>query len=181
MMIPLMSKIIQWWIKRLMPPARYAKYIGVNIGENNYVPDKDTWSSEPYLITVGNNCQITKGVRILTHGGGQVMRDIYPDYDSFGKVKIGNYVYIGNNALIMPGVNIGDYSLVAAGSVVTKSIPSRMVVAGVPARIVCTIEKYIEKNAKYNTHTKGMSNDEKRQLLKRLSDESFIVKPLIEQ
>ena len=167
--------------KIFMSPERYAQYIGVNIGENNYVPDKDTWSSEPYLIAVGNNCQITRGVRILTHGGGQVMRDVYPDYDGFGKVKIGSYVYIGNNALIMPGVTIGDNSLIAAGSGVTKSIPARVVVAGVPARIVCTIEEYIERNAKYNAHTKGMSSTEKREKLQKLPENCFIVKPFMKK
>lgn len=163
----------------MLTPERYARYIGVNIGKNNYVPDKDTWSSEPYLITVGDNCQITRGVRLFTHGGGQVMRNRYPDYDAFGKIKIGNYVYIGNNALIMPGVYIGDYSLIAAGSIVTKSVPPKVLVAGIPARIVCTIDEYIERNAKYNTHTKGLSRDKKRSILSELPDEHFLNKELM--
>ena len=51
-------------------------------------------------------------------GGAKVARYKYPKFDVFGKVKIGNNVYIGNNALIMPGVSIGNNVLVAAGSVV---------------------------------------------------------------
>lgn len=54
----------------------------------------------------------------------------YPRFDTFGKVKIGDYVYIGTNSLIMPGVTIGDGSLIAAGSVVTKSVPPGVVVGG---------------------------------------------------
>lgn len=48
-------------------PLDYARHIGVNIGENNLI-NKRHWSSEPYLITVGNNCQLTD-CKIFTHGG----------------------------------------------------------------------------------------------------------------
>jgi hypothetical protein len=57
--------------KKLESPYEYAKRIGVNIGESCFIPDKDCWSSEPYLITIGNHCQITSGVRLFTHGGGE--------------------------------------------------------------------------------------------------------------
>ena len=77
------------------------------------------------------------------------MRRWYPKFDTFGKVGIGDYVYIGNDAKIMPGVIIGDNVLIAAGSIVTKSIPSNVVVAGNPARYICSIEDYIELNNKY--------------------------------
>ena len=96
-----------------------ARAEGVEIGNNNFIASS-FWSSEPYLIKIGNYCQITAGVKIFTHGGGQAIRYKYPDFDAFGKVVIGDYVYIGNNALIMPGVNIGDHVIVAAGSVLTK-------------------------------------------------------------
>lgn len=49
-------------------PVKYARHIGVNIGDNNLI-DKHHWSTEPYLITVGNNCQLTN-CKIFTHGGG---------------------------------------------------------------------------------------------------------------
>lgn len=161
---------------KLTHPYDYAKKIGVNIGDDCFVPDKACWSSEPYLITVGNHCQITSGVRIFTHGGGQAIRRFIPNFDVFGKVTIGDYVYIGNNALIMPGVTIGDNVLVASGSVVTKSIPSGMVVAGNPARIVCTVEEYIERNKVYNLETKGLSHQEKELILKELDDSKFVTK-----
>ncbi|GAK38226.1 maltose O-acetyltransferase [Bacteroides graminisolvens DSM 19988 = JCM 15093] len=94
----------------------------------------------------------------------------------FGKVKIGDWCYIGNNALIMPGVTIGDNVLVSSGSVVTKSIPSNMVVAGNPARIICSIDDYIARNTQYNLGTKGLLHKEKEQVLRGLSDERFIKK-----
>lgn len=78
-------------------------------------------------------------------GGGGAVRSKYPNFDSFGKVVIGDWVYIGTDALIMAGVTIGDNVLVAAGSIVTKSIPSGVVVAGNPAKVICTIEEYYER------------------------------------
>lgn len=167
--------------KRILSPERYARQIGVHIGKNNFVPDKETWSSEPYLITVGNNCQITMGVRLFTHGGGQPVRQRTPDFDAFGKVVVKDFVYIGNNSLIMPGVTIGENSIVAAGSVVTKSVPPNMVVAGNPAKIVCSVNDYISRNIGYNTHTKGLSNKAKKHILQSMQEENFIVKKVMER
>lgn len=163
-------------IKKLLNPEKYAKLIGVNIGVSNFIPDKNCWSSEPYLITVGNHCQITNGVRIFTHGGGNAVRKAIPNFDVFGKVKIGDWVYIGNNSLIMPGVTIGDGSLIAAGSVVTKSVPSGVVVGGNPAKIISTIDEYISHNEKYNLNSKQLSTEEKCVLLQSMPDERFVVK-----
>ncbi|MBQ2884546.1 MAG: acyltransferase [Alphaproteobacteria bacterium] len=154
---------------------RQAVEAGVKIGHDNFIASR-FWSTEPYLITIGNHCQITAGVKLFTHGGGQVMRDEYPDFDCFGKINIGNYVYIGNNSLIMPGVEIGDNVLVAAGSVVTKSIPSGCVVAGNPARYVCSIQEYKERNLKYNTNSKGMNAADKKKLLESIEDDKFVKK-----
>ena len=79
----------------------------------------------------------------------------------------------------MPGVTIEDNVLVAAGSVVTKSVPKGYVVGGNPARIICTTASFIERNAQYNLHSKGMSKEQKRQLLLSLPDEKFMVKPFL--
>ena len=54
-------------------------------------------------------------------GGGNSVRSIIPAFDCFGKVTIGDYVYLGTNVQVMPGVTIGNNILVAAGSIVTKS------------------------------------------------------------
>lgn len=160
--------------KLILNPTKWARKIGVNIGEDNLI-GKDHWSSEPYLITIGNHCQLTT-CKIFTHGGAQVVRDIDPTFDTFGKVIIGDYIYVGANSLIMPGVTIGDHVLIAAGSVVTKSVPKGCVVAGNPAKYICTVEEYYCRNQKYNVKTKGLNFDEKRKKLIRLPDESFIKK-----
>lgn len=162
--------------KVLMSPEKYAKYIGVNIGTDNFIPDKNCWSSEPYLITVGSHCQITYGVRIFTHGGGNVVRRDNPNFDVFGKVIIGDWVYIGTNSLIMPGVTIGDGALIAAGSVVTKSIPPRVVVGGNPARILSTVDDYMKHNEPFNLNSKKLNPIKKRKLLISISAEKLISK-----
>lgn len=163
--------------KLTMSPEEWAKYIGVNIGSNNLI-GKNHWSSEPYLITIGSNCQLTD-CHIHTHGGGNIIREKYPDFDMFGKVVIGDWVYIGSGAQIMPGVTIEDHVLVAAGSVVTKSIPAGCIVAGVPARIIGHSEDYINKNLKWNVHTKGMTASEKKAMLVKLDDSKYVKRPYL--
>jgi len=163
--------------KLLRRPSLYEQAVkaGVKIGGGNIIYTK-FWSTEPYLITIGNNCQITAGVTFLTHGGAHVLRNEIPDFDTFGKIKIGNNVYIGTRSLILPGVTIDDNVIVAAGSVVTKSVPTNVVIGGNPARILCTIEEYKEKNLKYNTSTKGLKGNEKRKVLCSLGEEMFVQK-----
>ena len=158
-----------------MSNVQYARYIGVKMG-GNFIADKDHWPSEPYLITIGSNCALTKGVKIFTHGGARVARRKYPNYDVFGMVEVGDYCYIGTNSLIMPGVKIGNGSMVAAGSVVTKSVPPNMVVGGNPARILCTVDEYIERNKTFDLESKGLSYEQKRTFLLSLPKERFIRK-----
>lgn len=162
--------------RKLTPPKLYARELGVNIGEDNFLPDKSCWSTEPYLITIGSHCQITSGVRFFTHGGGHILRNEIPKFDVFGKIEVGDWVYIGNNSLIMPGVTIGNHVLIAAGSVVTKSIPSGMVVGGNPARVICTLEDYKNRNIQFNANTKGLSYDEKKNVLQSLEEDRFVKK-----
>lgn len=120
--------------------------------------------------------QVTKNVFFHTHGGGNCIRRIYPDFDLFGKIVVKDWAYIGAGSQIMPGVTIGEGALVAAGSIVTKSVPDNTVVGGNPARIICTTDEYLRKNMKFNVGTKGMSTVQKREFLLSLSDTSFINK-----
>ena len=119
---------------------------------------------------------LNSNTRLHTHGGGNAVRQTIPDFDVFGKVVIEDWCYIGAHSQIMPGVTIGEGSLVAAGSVVTKSIPPHSVVGGNPAKVLCTINDYLERNIEFNTHTKGMDVEQKRKLLLSLPDEKFIKK-----
>lgn len=158
-------------------PTNYARYLGVNIGDNNLI-GWNHWSSEPYLITIGNHCQLTNCV-ILTHGGGNVVRCEIPDFDVFGKVEIKDWAYVGSGSLIMPGVTIGEGALVAAGSVVTKSIPPGIVVGGNPAQYICTVKEYINRNSKFNLNSKKLSDKRKRELILSVPDYKLIKKKII--
>jgi acetyltransferase-like isoleucine patch superfamily enzyme len=119
----MINRIINYFKKTLMSPEKYARSIGVVLGNNNLI-GKDHWSTEPYLITIGNNTQITVGVKFHTHGAAQVLRNKYPDFDVFGKIIIEDWVYIGSGSQIMPGVIIKEGSIIAAGSVITKKCSS---------------------------------------------------------
>lgn len=156
-------------------PEKYARHIGVRIGQHCFISTRE-WSSEPYLITIGDHVQITRNVSIHTHGGGNSIRKDHPNFDAFGKVVIEDWAYIGAYSQIMPGVTIGEGALVAAGSIVTKSVPPHTVVGGNPARIICTTEEFYEKNKKYNVGTKKMSYDDTKMYLLSLPDDKFIKK-----
>ena len=179
MILKIFKKLIELYRKMFWPLEKQARNVGVHIGEGNFIASR-FWSTEPYLITIGNNCQITAGVKMFTHGGAGAARKQYPTFDTFGKVIIGDYVYLGNNTLVMPGVTIGNNVLVAAGSVVTKSIPDNVVVGGNPAKYIGKTEDFYKRlKEKYDTSTGGMQADEKKHILLSLPEEKFETKKLI--
>jgi len=62
------------------------------------------FGSEPYLVRLGDHVSITAGVKFISHDGGVwVFRDRFPELDVFGPITVGSNVFIGINALIMPG------------------------------------------------------------------------------
>ena len=156
-------------------PEKQARHMGVKIGKHCLINTR-YWPSEPYLVTIGDHVQLTHCVSIHTHGGGQAVRQQHPDFDVFGKVVIEDWAYIGAFSQIMPGVTVGEGALVAAGSVVTKSVAPHTVVGGNPARYICTVEEYYEKNKKFNVGTKGKTQVEKKELLLGLPEEYFVRK-----
>lgn len=85
--------------------------------------------------------------------------------DKFGRIKIGNNVHIGTNAVIMPGVTIGDNVIIGCMAIVTHDIPSNSVAVGVPARVIETIDEYESKNKDRFDYTKNMDFNEKKDYL----------------
>lgn len=155
-----MKRIFDYFYKLLFP-LRYAKYIGVNFGTGCRFIKVD-FSTEPYLITVGNHVSATK-VRFETHDGGVwVARDKFSDIDVVKPIVIGNNVFIGYGAIVLPGVKIGDNVVIGAHSVVSRDIPSNVVAAGVPAKVIKGIDEYIEKSIKGGDKTKSFTKDQKR-------------------
>ena len=171
----ILKRIKDFYWRYIATPESYARHIGVTIGKNCFISTR-RWGTEPYLITVGNHVQVTRDVAVHTHGGGQAIRKEHPDFDVFGKVVINDWAYIGASSQIMPGVTIGEGALVAAGSIVTKSVPPHTVVGGNPARVICSTDEYYERNKIYDMGTKRKSKAEKRHILLSMPDEKFIKK-----
>lgn len=93
-------------------------------------------------ITIGDECLLGSHVLITDHSHGECLFEeahIHPSSRklySKGEVSIGARTWIGENAIILPGVHVGESAVIGAGAVVTKDIPSFCVAAGNPARIV---------------------------------------------
>lgn len=162
-------KILNYLKRTLSSPSKFPLYMremGVEIGEGCHVYNTVKFFGEPYLIKIGNHVRINAGVELITHDGGLwVLRNLQKRFekaDLFGKIVIEDNVHIGTNAIIMPGVTIGRNSIVACGAVVTKSAPPNSVIAGVPAKVIESIEEYADKVAPYCVSTKGMSKAEKK-------------------
>lgn len=88
-------------------------------------------------LTIGRGCDVSCGAQIYTHS--TVRRCVsgrrYNEIDR-APVVIGDYVFLGANAVVMMGVTIGDRAVVAAGAVVTADVPEGAVVGGVPAKVI---------------------------------------------
>ncbi|MBP3419670.1 MAG: acyltransferase [Marinifilaceae bacterium] len=162
-------------------PENYLKRMGVKIGKGCHIRACKVNALEGYLIEIGNGVRVSQNVDFFTHGGVYGVRQRFssPDFDFFGKIKIGDRTFIGEGAKIMAGCHIGADVIIGAGAVVTHSIPDGVVVGGNPARYICTTEEFYVRMAEYNLGSGGLSADKKRSLLLSLPDEKFIVKPLL--
>ena len=128
----IIRKLIDFYTKKTNP-MKYARRVGVTIGKNCRLIDSPHWGSEPWLIAIGDHTEISFECTFITHDGATwVFREEerYKDVIKFGRINIGNDVFIGAKSTILPGVTIGDRSIVATGAVVSKSIPAGEVWGG---------------------------------------------------
>lgn len=127
---------------------KYAKGLGVKVGDNCRFVDNPSWGSEPWLISIGNHVLISGQVCFVTHDGATFLfreEDKYKDTHKFGKIVVEDNCFIGLRSIILPNVKIGSNSIIAAGSVVNKSVPSGEVWGGVPAKFIMKTEDYAKK------------------------------------
>lgn len=131
----------------------YIKFLrkkGVRIGQNVTFHNPRTTVidvTQPSLIEIGNNVEITNNVTILCHDyAWSVFKQLHGEImGSNKKVVIGNNVFIGVNTVILRGISIGDNCVIGAGSIVTKDIPNNTVAVGNPAKVIMTIDEFYEK------------------------------------
>src|SRR5690348_5760333 len=115
---------------------RLLRSTGMKIGENCSI-NTNNFSTEPFLIEIGNHVAIANGTRFVTHDGAAwVIRQEIPELDVFGEIKVGDNTFIGSNSLILPGTRIGCNCVIGAGSVVRGIIPDNSVAIGNPAKII---------------------------------------------
>lgn len=152
----------------------YYRSLGVKIG-SNMRPFSPLISSEPYLLSFGDNVTVSTNVSFITHDNSVIK--ILPNYtDTFGEIKVGNNCFIGSGAIILPGVELGQNVIVGAGSVVTKSFTEgHVIIGGNPAKVICSTNDYEKKIQPYALNTKGLSYKEKRKLIHQ-QKEKFIKK-----
>lgn len=169
------SLIKKVWRKIKIAFANNEKYIeilrlgGVQIGKGCVIDKTAEFGTEPYLISIGDNVRITKGVRFITHDGGlwvpRRMGLVDVNADRFGAIYVGENTNIGWDAIIMPGVRIGKNCVVGCGAIVTKDVSDNVVVAGVPAKVIETIEEYAQKNKAKCVNTKNLNSEEKKKFI----------------
>ena len=122
------------------------KKIGLIVGEN-FQMEKGCSIDTPFawLIKIGDNVTLASRVYILAHDAST--KKIL-NYSKVGRVNIGNNVFIGAHSIILPNVNIGDNCIIGANSVVSKDVKPNTVVAGNPAKEICSLEEFKIKNNK---------------------------------
>ena len=143
-------------VKRL---RRYLGYCGENVvikeevmiisPQNVFIDSYTSIGERCYFratggIRIGKYCQIANNTIIATTNH-KINGKLYYNNVENKEVVIGDNVWIGSGAKIMPGVTIGNNSVIAAGAVVTKNVPKNVVVGGVPAKIIRNIENQFKE------------------------------------
>ncbi len=126
---------------RLFPPFYTDCGKNISVGKNVFINSCCRFQDQGGIV-IGNGVLIGHNVTFATlnHDESPHNRQtIHP-----APIKVGNNVWIGSNAIILPGVTINDGSIIGAGSVVTKDVPANCIVAGNPAKILRYINTEIE-------------------------------------
>lgn len=157
----------------------FLKERGLQIGENVIIMDACFFDpSHCFLISIGNNTTFAPNVRLIAHDAS-TKRAL--GYSRVGRIRIGSECFIGDSVIVLPGVSIGDGSVIASGSVVTKDIPAGSIAAGSPCRVIASHEDFIQKHKQLITVRKiphaeldqgTLSSQQKDEILKFLESDT---------
>ena len=163
-------------IRRHLTKSSYSaeelRAMGARIGDHfaNYGSIDAT---HPHLLTIGNEVTLS-ACRILTHDAST---KIPLGYARIGRVEIGDHVFVGADALILPNVKIGSNCIIGACAVVTHDIPDNSVAVGNPARVISTYDEFVRKNKElmengkvYHTYWTQMTEEDRRVQYEDLKD-----------
>lgn len=136
-----------------------------------------------FLITIGDDVTMSIRVTVMAHDASTKKT---LGYTKIGQIHIGNHVFVGANATILPGVIIGDYAVIGAGSIVTHDVPTRTVVAGVPAKVICGVDEFMDKFRSQMDESKlfgveyrmdkGLDEEKKKEILAATDDKIAFIK-----
>lgn len=146
---------------------KYLRRLGIRIGQNCEI-NTISFSSEPYLVEIGNEVTIGYGTKFITHEGS--VKCLGKDLDGYlyGKITIGNNVFIGINCIVLLNTTIGDNCIIGAGSVIKGQYPDNSVILGNPAKVVLNmnIQKMLYRNSPGFVKMNNPSIAEKDRLVK---------------
>ena len=136
--------IIRSWLGVDYGPTLWdMQKMGMKVGKNFKADKPRIDTSHCWLITIGDDVVFGPNVYLLAHDASTKQ---HLGYTKIGKISIGDNTFVGADAIVMPGVKIGNNCIIGTGSIVTKDVPDNTVYAGSPARFICTLEDYLEKN-----------------------------------
>lgn len=145
---------------------------GLKVGERVDFVSAPNFGSEPYLISIGDDTTISFDCAFVTHDAAtRVIRhlpDGNPETGYFGPIVIGKNCFIGCRTTILANVHIGDNTVIGACSLVNGDIPSGVVAAGVPCKILCTLDEYREKHKEDFKYMNSLPYKEKKEYLLNL-------------
>lgn len=133
-------------VRRLQGEQDIEKLIkrGLVLGKNiNIMGGVIIDPSHCWHIKIGDNVTLAPRVHVLAHDAST---KVFLDYTRVANTRIGNNVFVGAGTIVLPGVTIGNNVVVGAGSVVVNDIPDGSVAVGNPARVVKSLEAFLDEN-----------------------------------